>query len=357
MRRLLFWLTLIFLCCRTVSAAAPFELHVLDVGQGQCVLVEADRHYMLIDGGGRDSSSFVVRFLKQQGISEFDYIAVSHFDEDHLAGTIGVLSVFRDDLLLLPSYTGEGMLYDSFLAAMISNGCDVCHPQAGDSFQLGGAEIRIVGPASDYPVENDRCLAIRISYGDTSYLICGDAEQQSELDMAGQDIGADLYVVNHHGSSTSTMDAFLDAVDPEYAVISCGTGNSYGHPHMETMQRLKERDIQMFRTDKQRTVSAYSDGEDIWFNTYPCDDWSSGNSIDSSENANTYEPAADPSEISLEESVDKEAAYVCNTNTKKFHYPDCNSVNKMKEEHKLFTNLSRDALIMEGYEPCGNCNP
>ena len=177
MKKILFFLTMILLWCRIVSGAEPFELHVLDVGQGQCVLVEADNHYMLIDGGGRESSSFVVSYLKQQGISKFDYIAVSHFDEDHLAGTIGALSVFEDDMLFLPSYEGEGKIYNSFLAAADSNAGEVCKPNVGDSYQLGGAEIQIVGPVGDYPIENDRSLAFRIEYGETSYLICGDAEQ------------------------------------------------------------------------------------------------------------------------------------------------------------------------------------
>lgn len=95
-------------------AAQPFELHLLDVGQGQSVLIEADGHYMLIDGGGRSSSSFVVSYLKQQGIDHLDLIAVSHYDEDHMSGLIGALSVFPDDELLLPSYEGEGSLYQSF---------------------------------------------------------------------------------------------------------------------------------------------------------------------------------------------------------------------------------------------------
>lgn len=157
------------------GAAQPFELHLLDVGQGQSVLIEADGHYMLIDGGGRSSSSFVVSYLKQQGIDHLDLIAVSHYDEDHMSGLIGALSVFPDDELLLPSYEGEGSLYQSFFSAAISNGASIQFPQMGDIYQLGGATVEVVGPARfDYELENDRSLAFRISYGDLTCLICGD---------------------------------------------------------------------------------------------------------------------------------------------------------------------------------------
>ena len=363
---LFFWMFLLFFRSGIASAAEPFELHVLDVGQGQCVLVEADDHYMLIDGGGRESSSFVISYLKQEGISEFDYIVASHYGEDHIAGSIGALKIFKTGMLLLPSYAGEGSIYESFSTAAISNCCDIYHPRVGDYFGLGDAVIVVVGPVrNDYEHENDKSLALKIIYGDTSFLICGDAEQESELDMAGEEISADLVVVNHHGSGTSTTDVFLDAVYPEYAVISCGTGNSYGHPAMETMQRLQQRDILMFRTDKQGTIVASSDGVDIWFNTYPCDDWSSGwIEVDPSESTDTYEEITrtSPSEMLPEEAVEEidgktMSRYVCNTNTKKFHFPDCKSVRQMREENRLYTDLSREELLAEGYEPCGNCTP
>lgn len=207
----------------TAYAAQPFELHLLDVGQGQCALIEADGHYMLIDGGGRSSSSFVVSYLKQQGIEHFDYVALSHYDEDHMSGLIGALSVFSeypDGQILLPAYAGEGELYQSFAAAAVSNGAVILHPLAGESFFLGGAIVEVVGPIrTDYEGENDRSLVFRITYGDISCLISGDAEQESEWDMAnsGMDISADVYVAGHHGSRTSTTEPFLDAVAPAYA--------------------------------------------------------------------------------------------------------------------------------------------
>ncbi len=352
------------------AASQPFELHLLDVGQGQSVLIEADGHYMLFDGGGRASSSFTVSYLKQQGIESFDLVAVSHFDEDHMSGTIGVLKVFQIEQLLLPSYEGEGDLYQSFTSAAVESGADILYPLAGDTFKLGDADIQVVGPIrTDYESDNDMSRALRISYGDLSCLICGDAEWQSEMDMvdSGEELSADVYVVSHHGSKTSTTDKFLDTVAPAIALISCGKDNSYGHPAQETLQRLQDRGIQMYRTDLQGTVVLSYDGSSLWANQDPCQDWTPGiyrpSDTDQWVGINR-QPGSDQSADSGEGNGDQQASeadtdysYVCNTNTRKFHYPDCSSVNQMNESNRLYTTLSRDELIAQGYDPCGNCKP
>ena len=322
-----------------------FECHVLDVGQGQSVLLEADGHYMLIDGGGRNASSFVVSYLS--GIEKLDCIAVTHYDEDHYAGIIGVLKTIPCDLLVAPPYAGEGELYESLAAGALSNGCTIIHGKSGMIFEVGDADVEIIGPTRlDYPSENDRSLCFRVGYGEKHFLICGDAEQEAELDMVKSvaEMSADVYVVNHHGSFTSSMDAFLDAVNPGYAIISCGKDNAYGHPSMETLQRLQNHGISIFRTDEQGTIVAYSDGYDIWYDQVASDDWVN----------RSIQVGEEPEEAEPQETQTQEYTYVC---SKKFHYPDCKSVNQMKEENRLFTSLSREELLAEGYKPCGNCNP
>lgn len=377
---LLLCLLTCFLRVPDVLAAEPFELHLLDVGQGQSVLLKADGRYMLIDGGGRESSSFVVSYLRAQGVDALDIVAASHYDEDHIAGLIGALSAFPAKTLLLPDYEGEGSLYESFAASAASNGCDMVQAEAGREFFLGNAIVRILGPAgSDYDLENDHSLAIKVVYGDTAFLICGDMEQQGELDLvgSGRDLTADVYVVNHHGSRTSSSEAFLDAVSCTYALISCGSGNRYGHPAMETMERLRSREIRMFRTDRQGTVVAYSDGIRVSFNIDPCPDWTSGAAdvgelaSDFAGNGDLTSGSADEGELipgsadggtltrgmAADTETSQEISYVCNTHTKKFHYPDCRSVNQIKEKNRMDTSLSREELIAEGYAPCGNCRP
>ena len=362
------FLTLLFLLPFTCHASeAPFQFTVIDVGQGQSVLISVYDQHMLIDGGGRASSSYLVSYLKQVGIEKLDYVAVSHYDEDHMSGTIGVLNVFPCEQVLLPPYSGDGDLYQSLAVAAISNGCDITHAEVGCKYYLGEAEIEAICPVMpQYANENDMSLGFRLSYGEQHFLVCGDAEQASELDMvaSGEELQSDVYVVHHHGSALSTTDAFLDAVNPRYAVISCGKDNSYGHPAMETMQRLQNHNILIFRTDLQGTVTAFSDGYELWFNIEPSSDWNAGNFvIDMTDDENAGSVAVETNRTIHEEmaATDKTPEssyqYVCNTNTKKFHFPTCSSVSQMKDENRLYTELSRDELIAEGYKPCGNCNP
>ena len=359
----------------TEQAGASFELHLLDVGQGQCVLIKADGHFMLIDGGGRDSSSFVVSYLKQQGIEAFDTVAVSHYDEDHISGVIGVLHTFPVEALALPDYPGAGELYDSMSAAAVSNGATIEHAQAGWTCSIGEAFAEVVGPVrEDYEIENDRSLVFRITYGDKAFLISGDAEVQSEQDMAdsGADLSADVYVAGHHGSASSSSDCFLDAVSPSYVLVSCGLGNSYGHPTEDMLQRVQNRGIDMFRTDLQGTVIAYSDGSSLEFNTKPTQDWTPGTLMstvpgDETPDAVVGAAAATAGAAALaggdvdgaQKDTETSAGitYVCNTNTKKFHRPGCHSVDQIKAENRVDTTKSKEELIADGYAPCGNCHP
>ena len=162
--------------------------------------------------------------------------------------------------------------------------------------------------------------------------------------------------MGHHGSGTSTSWELLQKVTPEYAVLSCGVGNTYGHPHIESMEKLQDMDIQLLRTDKQGTIIASTDGTSITWNVAPCNDYSAGDKNDkpaqpqkqSSQNKSS-------NEISSKTTVSTE--YILNTSTKKIHYPDCKSVKQMSEKNKKSTAQSRDSLISQGYSPCGNCRP
>ncbi len=369
---LLVSILLIILCTLCVCASEPFEVHILDVGQGQSVLIKDNDHYMVIDGGGRSTSSFVVSYLQKMGVEHIDFAAVSHYEEDHMSGIIGILAVFPCNMLLIPSYAGTGVLYQSLATAAFSNGCDIIHPELGKEFFVGNAVIEIIGPQKkDYVEENDLSLCFRITYGDTSFMVCADAQQKSEADLVDSkiDLSADVYVVNHHGSSTSSTDAFLESMCAKYAVISCGQENSYGHPTMETLKRLQNHGMAIYRTDLQGSIIVYSDGSDVWFNVAPCTEFIEGDNmvflesvVTAGENEHTdrsriIDNDSYNEQLSEEKKSEPKYNYVCNTNTNKFHFPYCGSVDQMKEENRLFTNLSREELIADGYQPCGSCNP
>lgn len=323
-----------------------FELHLLDVGQGLSVLIRADGHSLLYDGGGARTSSFVVSYLKEQGITDLDYIVVSHYDDDHLNGIVGALHVFGCGAVLAPDYTADTDIYASYLSAVQENGTAVIHPEKGEVYTLGGASIEIAGPSScSSASENNRCISVLIDYCGFRSLICGDLEAEGEEDLvdSNADLTCDLYVVNHHGSASSSTYYFLNHVLPSCALLSCGQKNPYGHPAAEVMERLQSMNCELYRTDRQGTIVACSDGSSVWFNTEPCTDWSSGDSSSESEGAEAGAPGG--------------ITYVCNINTYKFHYAYCDSVDKMKEKNKRITSESRDVLIAQGFEPCKNCCP
>lgn len=251
----------------------------LDVGQGLSVLVNSDGHYLLFDGGDRTASSFVVAYLKKQGVESLDYLIASHYDADHLNGLVGALNVFPTKTILAPDYETDTKVYQSFLRTAQEKGNTIVHPATGSTYQLGDAQFTILAPSSEsYGDENDYSVVIRLTYGGSSFLITGDAGEKSELEMldGGFTLKSDVLCLGHHGSSTASSAPFLKAVSPDFAVISCGTGNSYGHPHEETLERLKGTEAGLFRTDLQGTLRAVTDGETITWSAEPCNDFTPG---------------------------------------------------------------------------------
>ena len=244
-----------------------FEVHFLDVGEGLSVLVRSDEHAMLYDGGNADSSSFVVSYLKQQGISTLDYIIASHYDADHISGLIGALHVFDVQNVIAPDYTHGSSTYESFIRSVEEKGLTIHHPSVGETFSLGSSSFTVLSPEHEYEDSNNNSIAVRIANGKNHFLVTGDAEEESENDIctSGLRLQSDVLCCGHHGSSNATTDELLSAVKPDYAVISCGAGNEYGHPHWETLQKLEDQGVTVYRTDESGTIIAYSDGNDIWW--------------------------------------------------------------------------------------------
>ncbi len=259
---------------------APFRLTVLDVGQGLSVFIEADGQTMLYDGGDRDASSFVVSYLENQGLDTLDYVTVSHYDADHLSGIVGVLNRFSVNQVLAPDYQASSAIFKSYEKALADHALTPVHPAVGDTFSLGNASFTVLGPSSIDPDSgNNNSLAIRITYGNTSFLLTGDAEHEEEEDMCqswGRFLLSDVYVAGHHGSGSSSSWNLLENAIPGYAIISCKKGNSYGHPHDTVMERFESMEIPVFRTDIQGSISVASDGENLIWSQEPCNDYTPG---------------------------------------------------------------------------------
>ena len=331
----------------TVAALPEFSgsdgylrVHFIDVGQGDSILIQAGEHAMLVDAGTNESGGTVTDYLHSLNLTKLDYLIGTHPHEDHIGGLDDVILSFDIGTVIMPDVSHTTRTYEDVLDALLEKNLTVSSPQPGEAFSLGDASFNILSPSAEIAAEaqeagdlNNLSVGIRLVYGSTAFVLCGDAESVSEEAMvqSGLPLKADVLKAGHHGSSTSTCGSFLDAVDPDYAVISCGKDNSYGHPHQETLDRLHAAGVSVFRTDEQGTVIAVSDGASI--------SWSSAPELSGS---SQEAPAV---------------SYVLNRNTMKFHAPDCPSVTQMKEENRIRFEGTRDEAIGMGYSPCGQCNP
>jgi len=198
--------------------------------------------------------------------------------------------------------------------------------------------VQVLGPQQQYDDPNDTSIVLKVSYGDTSFLFTGDAERTAEADIldAGYDLSSTVLKVGHHGSDTSTSYPFLREIMPEYAVIQVGAGNSYGHPTEDTLSRLRDADVEVYRNDLQGTIICTSDGETVAFTT--------------EKNATAR---TNPTVVVTPE-LDDVGEYIGNKNSKKFHLPSCK--NLPAEKNRIYFE-SRQAAVEAGQSPCGNCKP
>ncbi len=261
------------------SDNSALSVTFLDVGEGDATLINADGHYMLIDGGGQSTSSRLIAYLKAQEITSLDTVLITHYDADHLSGIVGVLHVFPVRQIISPDYERDGRIFTSFQNMLQETGIIPVHPSVGDTFELGQVLFTVLCPtAYDSAIPNNNSIGIRLENGSHTFLFLGDAQEEIETEMleSGLLSPCTVYKVSHHGSNTSTSQAFLDTITPQYAVVSCGLDNSYTHPAPSVMKRLQEAQILLFRTDLQGSITAFSNGTDLTWDKEPCLDYSPG---------------------------------------------------------------------------------
>lgn len=327
-----------------VSESGSFTIHFIDVGQADSALVTCDGHSMLIDGGNADDSNLVYSVLQRETDGHLDYVVGTHAHEDHIGGLSGAFEADTADVTFCPVTEYDSKAFRNFKTRADERGGGITVPAVGDTFTLGEASITVVAVNSVPEDTNNTSIVIRIVYGDTSFLFTGDAEQETEEKIleTGQDIESTVLKVGHHGSSTSTSQAFLDAVSPTYAVISCGKDNSYGHPHSETLAKLASAGVEVLRTDELGDIYCTSDGSEVTFSY------------------GEYHKDADTSAAEIEEPQQPDTiseTYILNTNSRKFHRPDCSSASQISDANREEYTGTREELIEQGYTPCGYCKP
>lgn len=252
-------------------------VHFIDVGQADSILLECNDTYALIDAGYPEDGPVVVEYLQEQGVETLDLVVGTHPHGDHIGGMPTVLENFQAETIWSGPITYTNSTVTNFLQGAKSQGVTIQYPQPGDTYQLSDASITVLGPVKSYYEDvNDLSLVLMVEYGDTRFLFTGDMEMLAEDDMLDYwgedyDFHADVLKVGHHGSYSSTGYRLLREVLPTYAVICVGGNNDYGHPHKEPISRLKDAEVQIYRTDKMYDIVCVSDGEDItftWENVY-----------------------------------------------------------------------------------------
>lgn len=260
-----------------IEKDADLQIHYIDVGQGDCELISYRGKNVLIDSGEREAAEAVFAVLDGLGIEKLDYVIATHPHSDHIGALDRIIDKYDIGTVIAPRIKDDMVpttkVYERFLTSLSKKGLKLTAAKVGAVYSLAdeykendNTAFEILAPVGDdYDDLNNWSVVIRLIHGKNAFLFTGDAERAAENDIlsGGGDITADVLKAGHHGSSSSTSDKFLEAVSPKTVIISCGDGNSYGHPHEETIEKLEESGITYYRTDISGTVTVYSDGESI----------------------------------------------------------------------------------------------
>jgi len=315
-----------------VSSDDTVQFHFIDVGQGDCILIKNGDRNILVDSGTEESSSTVYRYLSSLGIKYLDYFIGTHPHDDHMGGVHNIINSIDVGCIFLNHDTSNSYSYEKFVDIVLEREIQTRFPNMDAFYELGGLKIKFLSPREYYEDENHNSLVFTVAYKDVTALFMGDAEKPVETDLikSGANIKADILKVGHHGSRNASSLDFLKEVNPSVSVIQCGKDNSYGHPHKETVERLKSIGCETLRTDEEGTIVLSTDGTDI--------KRVSGESYNIDKNNNE--------EVTI--------SYIGNAKSKVYHTLSCPNLPSEKNRIDFAT---KENAINSGYKPCGNCNP
>lgn len=341
---------------------ANLEVNFIDVGQADACLLESDGHFMMIDAGNNDDSDLILNYLNSKNVKTIDYMIGTHPHEDHIGSMDTVINNFDVDNVYLPKILHTTKTFEDVLTAIENKNLKISEPAAGSEFYFNGMTVEILAPIREYSDLNDNSIVLKITDGDVDFLFTGDIETEAEYDIiqSAENLSADVLKVAHHGSDSSSSEEFIKKVSPEYAVISVGKGNSYGHPKESTLDLFKRLNIKTYRTDQSGTITFKTDGEKIDITN---ENNNSGTNIvqnkeeqvNDKKDIKSYLSSQDKNTASPEPiQTNTEKYYIGNKNTKKFHLPSCKTLPKPKNQVRL---NSWEQAVNGGYLPCKNCNP
>lgn len=343
---------------------STLNVHFIDVGQGDSTLLESNGHYMLIDAGENDKGKIVSSYLREQGVETLDYVIGTHPHSDHIGGLDIVIKDFNVEKVILPEKEHTTKTFEDVIDAVSEKGLKITKAVTGDTYTFGDASFTILAPNADYKDDlNNWSVGVKVTNGSNSFVFTGDAEAAAELDICktGIDLSADVFQAGHHGSSTSNTEELIKAINPAYVVVSCGKNNQYGHPHKEFVDRMKEFEIQYFRTDEEGTIIAESNGSVITWNVDTKEVHTAQNlsasTIEITPTINLTStpkptPTVEPTSTPEPTPTQKVSITVHITKTgEKYHAAGCQYLRKSD------ISISLDDAKLRGYTACSKCHP
>ena len=253
-----------------------FSMHVIDIGQGDAILLAKDGTYALIDAGetmspsARESRSAIFAYLDSLGVKKLEFLLITHQDYDHIGSAKDVLATYDVGVVYDNGVEHTSATYEKLLQYISDENVSYSLVREGDVIPSpwNGVKIEILSPPHDLimtgssPDINENSIVLNVTYGNVSFILTGDAGKKAETYIlsTGTTIDADILKAGHHGSSTSSTDAFLKAVSPNVIVMSLGADNEYGHPHIEALTRFAKYTDHIYRTDLDGDVVVTTDG-------------------------------------------------------------------------------------------------
>jgi len=338
------------------ARAGDVTVSFLDVGQGDAILIRSpEGKTALVDAGPTNG---IMNLLKKKGVESIDLVVVSHHHADHINGMAAVIEKYKPKFYADSNSSHTSTAYQRLLEAVDRAGCKLVEPKKDSErkIQLGSVMLRLFPqPGEDKKNENNNSIGIRLDYDEFSVLLTGDSEQVERawwLEHAEESLYRHVTIMKaaHHGSRNGADEGWLKATRPKLVVVSCGEGNSYGHPHINTLNLLQRLEVPVKRTDVDGTITIESDGKTWKVHVSHLGEHKGkekGGSEAVRPTMNTKLPSAVDS-ISV--------GYVASKNSQVFHKAGCKSAAKILAKNLVQYN-SRDEAVQAGKKPCAECGP
>ena len=245
------------------STVAALEVQFIDVGQADCILIRNEDHNMLIDAGNNKDGKLLVKYLKDLGITEFDYVIGTHPHEDHIGGLDNIIKSFTVKHLMMPDVTTNTKTFEEVLDAAEKKELQIEIPEIDSVFTMGDLKFTVIYTGTNEEDLNSDSIVLRMDYKNNSYLFTADITGDVEKTLLNKNIDVDIYQVAHHGSVYSNTYEFLEKVTPEYAFIQLAKDNDYYYPHIKAINRIKKHTDKIYMNSELGTIIIKDDGDNI----------------------------------------------------------------------------------------------